>query len=327
LFAYSSQQAGISPRNMHIHTQLAHFLPQNPIVSLITTVFTAFSSFGLAAVSAWFASERWIFSRYNGKKWLQDSLDDWWDAVMSIPPFHWSLDCLHVLGLWILSIPRLIRAAAIRVSSAVTPVFHHRPVGTLHSSSSENSFHNAPSSGAVAAIPQGSRRDSEITFSAPPVSLSSEPKSTQDSSISSTLPSEKSWGVTGTSTVPSSSRGRFVQAVRNVIKMQQATSQLTRSLSPTLLIPDGMRRQVAQSLPMQSSRVAGLVPKLRGLVPTQVLEAHQALVRHLQFSPNGKFLATSRFVFLRSGGTRTCGELMMLGDTVGTTRPLYSKQG
>jgi WD repeat-containing protein 26 len=302
LFAYSSQQVGISPRNMHIRSQLAHFLPQNPIVSLITTVFTAFSSFGLAAVSAWFASERWIFSRHNGKKWLQDSLDDWWDAAMSIPPFHRSLGCLHVLGLWISSIPRHMRAAATHVSSAVTPVFHRRPVGILHSSSSENPFPNTPSPRNVVAIPQGLRRDSEITFSAPPVSLTPEPKSTQDSSISSALPSEKSWGVTGTSTAPSASRGRFVQAVRNVIKMQQATSQLTRSLSPTLLIPDGMRRQVTtQPLPMQNSRVAGLVPKLRGLVPTQVLEAHQALVRHLQFSPNGKFLATSRFVFLRSG--------------------------
>jgi hypothetical protein len=282
---------------------LTHFLPQNPIVSLITTVFTAFSSFGLAAVSAWFASERWIFSRHKGKKWLQDSLDDWWDAVMSIPPFHQSLDCLHVLGHWIASIPRHMRAAATRVGSAVTPVLHHRPTGLLDSSSSENSLPNAPSPGPVVAIPQGSRRDSEITFSAPPVCLTPEPKSIQDSSVS-TLPSEKSRGATGTSTAPSPSRGRFVQAVRNVIKMQQTTapfSQLTRSLSPTLLIPDGMRRQVTQPLPVQSSRVAGLVPKLRGLMPTQALEAHQALVRHLQFSPNGKFLATSRFVFLCSG--------------------------
>ncbi|EEB94997.1 hypothetical protein MPER_06102 [Moniliophthora perniciosa FA553] len=41
------------------------------------------------------------------------------------------------------------------------------------------------------------------------------------------------------------------------------------------------------------SRVSALVPKLTCLEATQDLAAHQALVRHLQFSPDGKFLATS----------------------------------
>jgi hypothetical protein len=122
----------------------------------------------------------------------------------------------------------------------------------------------------------------------------------QGSTASFTLASEKSSGMTGAPTASPPSRGRFAQAVRNVIKMQQAT-QLARSFSPTLLMPDGTRRQDTLPMPMQASRVAGLVPKLRGLMPTQVLEAHQALVRHLQFSPNGKFLATSRLVALHPG--------------------------
>lgn len=45
---------------------------------------------------------------------------------------------------------------------------------------------------------------------------------------------------------------------------------------------------------MVRSRVAALVPRLRSLKPTQDIAAHQAPVRHLQFSPDGKFLATSR---------------------------------
>lgn len=48
---------------------------------------------------------------------------------------------------------------------------------------------------------------------------------------------------------------------------------------------------------LRASRVAALVPKLKSLEATQDLAAHQALVRHLQFSPNGKFLATSRYDF------------------------------
>lgn len=222
---------------------------------------------------------------------------------MSIPPFHQFLDCLHVLGPWASSIPRHVRAAATRVSSAVTPFLHRRSAGSLRPPSSENTVPSPPSVGTVVAIPQGSQRGSETTFSAPPVS-----PTPQGSTVSFTLPSEKSSGMTGTTTIPSPSRDRFVQAVRNVVKMQRGMapfSQPTRSLSPTLLASDGILRQVTQPMPVQSSRVAGLVPKLRGLMPTQVLEAHQALVRHLQFSPNGKFLATSRFVFLRSRRERS----------------------
>ena len=42
------------------------------------------------------------------------------------------------------------------------------------------------------------------------------------------------------------------------------------------------------------SRIAALMPKLKILETTQDLAAHQALVRHLQFSPDGRYLATSR---------------------------------
>jgi hypothetical protein len=44
----------------------------------------------------------------------------------------------------------------------------------------------------------------------------------------------------------------------------------------------------------RGSKVTSLIPKLKSLEATQDLVAHSALVRHLQFSPNGKFLATSR---------------------------------
>lgn len=43
----------------------------------------------------------------------------------------------------------------------------------------------------------------------------------------------------------------------------------------------------------RGSKVTSLIPKLKSLEATQDLVAHSALVRHLQFSPNGKFLATS----------------------------------
>ncbi|KAH9996706.1 WD40-repeat-containing domain protein [Russula compacta] len=261
LFAYSSQQ--------------------NPIVSTITTVFTAFSSFGLAAVSTWFAFERLVFTRHRGQKWLQDSLDDGLDALISIPPFYQFIECLHVLGIWASSISRRMRSAATHVSSAVTSVFNRRSVEILHPSSSEISFPRGPSQETVIANQQGTRRCSEVNFAASPVPSATVAKSIQGSTVSFTLPSEKSSGITSASTSPSPSRvasfGLF------------ATT----------------RQKDTQPTPVQSSRVAGLIPKLRGLTPTQDLVVHQALVRHMQFSPNGKFLATSSWdhtsVIFRTG--------------------------
>ncbi len=226
---------------------------------------------------------------------------------MSIPPFQHFLDGLHALGIWSSSIPCHMHGAVTRVSSAITSIFQRRSASSFNLSSSE-SLPGVPSPETVAAIPQSSRRGSEIALSAPRVSTTPEAKFMQGSTASFTLPLEKSSGMTGTANAPSPSRGRFAQAVRNVIKMQQAT-QLIRSLSPTLIIPDRTRRQDTLPMPMQSSRVAGLVLKLRGLMPTQVLEAHQALVRHLQFSPSGKFLATSRFVSSHSGGEKVMREI------------------
>ncbi len=300
LFAYSSKQACLFCSLVSSSTHLTYFLPQNSAVATVTTVFTAFSSFGLVAVSAWFASERWVFSRHNGKKWLQDSLDDWWDAMMSIPPFHQFVECLHVLGLWTSSVSRGTRAAATHAGSAVTSFFHRRSAETLHPSSSENSLPSAASPECIVPNSPRTRYGSENSFTASssPISPATVAKSTHGSTVSFALPSEKLSGTPSTPASSAPSRGRFAQTVRNVIRMQQAAmphTARTRPMSPTLLSPDTIHRKDTQPMPMQSSRVAGLVPKLRGLEPTQDLAAHQALVRHLEFSPNGKFLATSRF--------------------------------
>ena len=85
LFAYSTNQVCFSIALRYSSLIIA----QSHVVSTMTTVFTAFSSFGLTAVSTWFASERWIFSRHKGKKWLQDSLDDAWERFVSLALIAW----------------------------------------------------------------------------------------------------------------------------------------------------------------------------------------------------------------------------------------------
>ncbi|KAA1474356.1 hypothetical protein DENSPDRAFT_882735 [Dentipellis sp. KUC8613] len=174
LFAYSSQQ--------------------NPVVSTITTVFTAFSNFGLAAVSAWFASERWIF---NG--------------THATAPFE--------------------------------------PKSPIIASTSEFAL---------------SEKGGTPTLSGSPTPEASSP-----------------------------GRTRLRNAVRSVMMIHAGVGMASPNRQRTMssgLTPDGIRRKetMGVQIPMRSSRVAGLVPRLKDLAARHDIAAHQALVRHLQFSPNGK---------------------------------------
>lgn len=106
-------------------------------------------------------------------------------------------------------------------------------------------------------------------------------------------------------------RQRFKGAVRSVIMMQQQQAgqtplylrpfmpprtpsfdrNSTTGMSPTRFSSIGLTT-------IRGQRVSTLIPKLKTLEPIQDLSIHTALVRHLQFSPNGKYLATSRCVMI-----------------------------
>ncbi|KAA1472517.1 WD40 repeat-like protein [Dentipellis sp. KUC8613] len=277
LFAYSSQQ--------------------NPVVSTITTVFTAFSNFGLAAVSAWFASERWVFSRHKGKKWLGDSLDDAWDKFMSIPPIPWLTHRSTGLSKAVTNMVEHTRTAANQASSTLVNLFSRQSIEALGTTSSENSLPSAASPDPTYTSFRH-RRGSDGTHATAPF----EPKSPTIASTSEFALSEKGGTPTlsGSPTPEASSPGRtrLRNAVRSVMMMRagvgMASPNRQRTMSSTLT-PDGIRRKetMGVQIPMRSSRVASLVPRLKDLAARHDIAAHQALVRHLQFSPNGKFLATS----------------------------------
>ncbi|KAI0064262.1 WD40 repeat-like protein [Artomyces pyxidatus] len=275
----------------------AYSSKQSAVVSTITTVFTAFSNFGLAAVSAWFASERWVFSRHKGKKWLQDSLDDAWDAVTSITLVHFLVELVRSTVISFRVASKRTREAAIQASSTLTNLFSRHSSDNIGASSSENSLPSAASPEGVLTSLR-TRRGSDGTFATSPVS---EPKSpTIGGSTVDFHMSEKTGSGSPTVSPVSPSRLRFTNAVRSVMMMQQASGMSgftspsrSRTLSASLVSPDGVRRKEAVPVPLRTSRAAGLMPKLKGLVATQDLAAHSALVRHLQFSPDGKFLATS----------------------------------
>jgi hypothetical protein len=110
----------------------------------------------------------------------------------------------------------------------------------------------------------------------------------------------------GKSSRPAIARQRFKGAVRSVIVMQQ--QHAARPLMPQRIPSFDWNSAVGMS-PTRPSSVdleaaqgprATLIPKLKTLEPVQDLSVHTALVRHLQFSPSGKYLATSRCVVTSS---------------------------
>lgn len=100
---------------------------------------------------------------------------------------------------------------------------------------------------------------------------------------------------------PSPARVRWQNAVRSVLLRRNASrdndlhNDDRRSMIPSDIISSG--RADASELPdsgvQQSARAPMLTAKLRDLRPAESLSTHRALVRHLQFSPNGNLLATS----------------------------------
>ena len=100
----------------------------------------------------------------------------------------------------------------------------------------------------------------------------------------------------------SHARQRFVNAIRTVIMLQSQTTGTARPMSPRrdstgetpqLTSPGRCANPGVQAL--RNNHMAANIEKLKMLGPVQELTVHQALVRHLQFSPNGKYLATSRY--------------------------------
>jgi hypothetical protein len=137
-----------------------------------------------------------------------------------------------------------------------------------------------------------------------PASPYVEVKGPPTSPTSETLSEQASDADGASSSTPK--RGRFATAVRSVMMLQTVSPlaafgvrpqrQRTSSSSMTAGVSEGSGKKPTMDPEptIRGSRVANLIPKLKTLEATQDLAAHQGLVRHLQFSPNGKFLATSR---------------------------------
>lgn len=130
------------------------------------------------------------------------------------------------------------------------------------------------------------------------------PSSTSAGSLSLSA-SENAEFIPGTPRV--TPKSRFTGAVRSVMMLRTASAMVgpltmtprrQRTTSSTMTPSESRSGNdvVEQQAAVRGPRGAALVAALKSLEPTQDLPPHQALVRHLQFSPNGKFLATCRCV-------------------------------
>lgn len=251
-----------------------------------------------------FVIERWVFLRHRGKKWLGDVLEETNDHFWSLPGMNTVKDTYKQSR----KAARHAGRQLSRVSSMTTSILSVQAGGSVEGDLEEGAlpYYQTPEP-----IVVGRPRSATV---ASPISVSSDVK-TPTSPIAADVSSEKvNDDANGNGTNVTETKARFTSAVRSVMMLQSASlvpgpltlNPLTPRRQPTGSSsvtghsddsPDIPRRKGTVEVPaIRGSRVASLTPKLQSLETTQDLAAHQALVRHLQFSPNGRFLATSRCV-------------------------------
>ncbi|KAG0698073.1 hypothetical protein DFH29DRAFT_121383 [Suillus ampliporus] len=255
---------------------------QGFVTSTITTVFTAVTSFGLVAVSAWFASERWIFVQHRGHVWLEDVINEATHRMLLLSVVVEMRKIIHYFNQRILAVRGLLRRVSFKKLTDMIARMRHKH-HTLPTTTQE---------GRPQMIELSHHQDISISvcseFTERPNSMEGHPSEESDASRRAIA------------------RQRFKGAVRSVIMMQQQqagqphpylrpfmpprTPSFDRNsssgMSPTRFSSIGLNT-------IRGQRVSTLIPKLKTLEPLQDLSVHTALVRHLQFSPNGKYLATS----------------------------------
>ncbi|KAH9952076.1 WD40 repeat-like protein [Amylocystis lapponica] len=244
---------------------------QHMITSTLTTVFSAFSCFGLAAVSMWFASERWVFFRNEGQKLLADVILETQACMMPVSGISWLVYEIRPLLATVSQWSRQQFRGASNLLSRVSSRIMRR--SSTMDQSMEMLEENSTGSHALDTTPEPTSPLPIHTTDVGPLLPISEVRnptavSTEASNTNTTM-SRPDTGTTLDAEAPAPKR-RFVNAVGSVMKLLEASR------------PAKTQR-----------RIAAVVPKLRDLTMTQHLPAHRALVKHMQFSPDGKFLATS----------------------------------
>lgn len=278
---------------------------QHPITSTVTTVFSAFSCFGLSAVCFWFASERWIFTRHKGQKWLADVLSESKVRMHSMPGIAWCIqepqNFARKIAYWSRQQWGEVSDQFSRIARISKKILRIRPRTDIESSiDSEVKTPTTPYYTPESLTVLNTHRPSESMLSP----ISERAPSTIDGHDDHTVLSDSGATVINTSPTLNPAQTRFKNLVRSVMMLRTAsaaTSAFSSSSGPRrqrTMSSDATKSGNLDTTPatMKGSRIAALIPRLKRMEAMYDVAAHQALVRHLQFSPDGKLLATSRSV-------------------------------
>lgn len=268
---------------------------QHRVTSIVTTVLSVFSCLGLAAVACWFAWEWWVWNRHKGRKWLADVLSETRVGLISTPDMAWFIheprNVARKVSYWG---RRKYHDLSDRFTNAVQIVKDRFRMRRLQQEEDPES-------------PVDSEKKSPTiqSYTLEPVSAT-----TVHGPISETVPSTADgedivdndagtaapdYTVASSSTSPA--KARLKNAVRLVMMMSAGASPLVATPSQKRTVSsDASRGKLAEKAISSQSRIAELVPILKKMEVTQDVAAHVSLVRHIQFSPDGRFLATSRYV-------------------------------
>ncbi|KIJ06708.1 hypothetical protein PAXINDRAFT_177738 [Paxillus involutus ATCC 200175] len=245
---------------------------QGPVTRTMITVLTAFTSFGLVAVSVCFASERWVF--------VSEVIDRICSLVRAIwIALHWCRTQLAVAQGYLRPLTNWVATAG--TPTELLPYTQAQPQ------------------------PRSRPTASTQPHTCPQDTTSTSPRHHAALSVCSvaTLHSVSSEGRSDENTESrhSDARQRSVDAIRSVIMLQSTTRPMSprrdssfdtplavdrSGMSPGRFSDPGMSA-------LRGARVTNAIEKLKTLGTLQEMYPHQALVRHLQFSPNGRYLATS----------------------------------
>ncbi|KAG8919922.1 hypothetical protein FRC00_010735, partial [Tulasnella sp. 408] len=294
---------------------------QGRLVNTCATIFTSLTSLALIAVAVWFAMERAVYAKTKGSRWLEDIMREWKTAflrrtgllwVARVPPAGfkkfatWSTETLAKFGIFVSStvgVPTRRRGS----TSTGSEPYDEEYAGGLPTPNTSPKAERMRRFSSVS-DPKSSTRVQ--TPAPPPV-----PQLFPDRGVSSSPVQERGpWSRPSNDHPPQDDsadppppptsptpRMRFKDAVKKVrnLERMKPTPKSPKS-------PGGHSRERSLTLPASSdghgdpnerfaprpTRLAGLIPKLKALKPTQELIDHVGLVRHLQFSPDGKWLAT-----------------------------------
>lgn len=267
--------------------------------------------------------------RYRGKKWLDDVLMEITDTMLQNRVIDFSRQGLEKVGSGLVLVNSAVAQFFVAFQFRLNKIFFPRsykpnppndnesvlPVSNDQVSNhqlppiSQIMLNNSKEGGSVPSIKTGGRKSSETLLALQTnlgyaTGLCSPSLTSQEK-----LPIPESPSTSGTPFPMNAGKQRWRDAIRAVrIRAAIATDQgssspmvvgTPREQSRRRTTSSGQtdkRKSQSQTKGMVAkSRLTELVPRLKELEPTQDLAAHTALVKHMQYSPDGKFLATSRY--------------------------------